>query len=144
MSVIKNKDNIETVYCIKKEKLTILDFVFAGSGFDLRVSFSRETPSRKFAREKSTYKRIKKRTSYIYKHLSFDLTTVIMEDNKVEDHLFEVELEIKDISKILNKTMTSHYLVHDSLLKIRDIIKFCDEIDNSAKLQFVKEKNYEE
>ncbi len=124
-------------YCIKKEKLAIFDFVFVGTGFDLRVSFSKEIPSKKFTEDKASYKRIKERTSYTFKHLSYDLTKVTMEENTVEDHLFEIELETKilDLSK-----MTSHYLIHDSLLKIKDMVKMCEEIDNDSKLEFVKEK----
>lgn len=126
--------------CIKKEKLAIIDFIFTGTGFDLRVSFSKETPSIRFAKEKANYKRIKERTSYNYKHLSYDLTKVTFEENTVEDHVFEIELETKnfDLSK-----MTSHYLIHDSLLKIKDMIKMCEEIDEKCLLQLVKEKVYE-
>jgi len=123
--------------CIKKEKLAIVDFIFSGSGFDLRVSFSRETPSKRFAIDKANYKRIKERSTYNFKHLAFDLTKVTMEENTVEDHLFEIELEIKQLD--LTK-MSSHYLIHDSLLKIRDMVKMCEEIDNLAKLEFIKEK----
>jgi hypothetical protein len=53
--------------------------------------------------------------------------------------VFEIELETKKLD--LTK-MTSHYLIHDSLLKIKDMVKMCEEIDNNAKLQFVKEKVY--
>jgi len=123
--------------CIKKEKLAIIDFIFEGSGFDVRVSLSKEVPSKNFAIEKATYKRIKERTSYTFKHLAFDLTKVTMEENGVEDHLFEVEVEIKllDLTK-----MTSHYLLHDAFLKIKDMVQMCEEIDPNNKLTFIKEK----
>jgi hypothetical protein len=124
--------------CIKKDKLAIIDFVFSGTGFDLRVSFSKEIPSSTlFPKEKATYKRIKERTSYNFKHLSFDLTKVTFEDNSVEDHVFEIELETKKLD--LNK-MTAHYLIHDSLLKIKDMVKMCEEVDNDCKLILKKEK----
>jgi hypothetical protein len=125
--------------CIKKDKLSVIDFIFSGTGFDLRVSFSKETPSNRFPKEKANYKRIKQRTSYNFKHLAYDLTKVTFEDNTVENHVFEIELETKKLD--LTK-MTSHYLIHDSLLKIKDMVKMCEEIDNNAKLQFVKEKVY--
>jgi hypothetical protein len=125
--------------CIKKDKLVVIDFRFSGTCFDLRVSFSKEIPSNRFPKEKATYKRIKERTSYNFKHLSFDLTKVIFEDNTVENHVFEIELETK---KLDLTQMTSHYLVHDSLLKIRDMVKMCEEIDENAKVQFIKEKTY--
>jgi len=130
------KEDLKGV-CIKKEKLAIVDFIFAGSGFDLRVSFSKEVPSKRFAIEKANYKRIKERTSYNFKYLSFDLTKVTQRDNMVDDHLFEVELEIKQLDL---KKMTSHYIIHDSLLKIKDMIKMCEEIDLTCNLTFVKEK----
>jgi hypothetical protein len=123
--------------CIKKEKLAIFDFIFCGTGFDLRVSFSREIPSNNFPIEKAIYKRVKERHSYNYKHLSYDLTQVTLEDNSVEDHVFEIELEIKQID--LSK-MTSHYLIHDSLLKIKDMVEMCEEIDDNPSLELKKEK----
>ncbi len=122
--------------CIKKDKLAIVDFIFEGSGFDLRVSFSKEIPSNRFPVEKAIYKRIKERTSYNFKNLSFDLTKVTLENNSIENHVFEIELETKKLD--LTK-MTSHYIVHDSLLKIRDMVKMCEEIDNDSKITFVKE-----
>jgi len=125
--------------CIKKDKLALVDFIFTGTGFDLRVSFSKEIPSIRFPKEKANYKRIKERTSYNHKHLSFDLTKVTLEDNAVENHMFEIELEIKIWDP---KKMTSHYLIHDSLLKIKDIVKMCEEIDEHCKLELVKEKVY--
>lgn len=125
--------------CIKKEKLAIIDFSFLGSGFDVRVSFCKEIPSNKFHKDKANYKRIKERSTYNYKHLSYDLTKVTFEDNTIEDHSFEVELEIKEID--LNH-MTSHYLIHDSLLKIKDLIKMCEEIDSDCRFQLIKEKIY--
>lgn len=125
--------------CIKKEKLAIIDFIFSGTGFDLRVSFSKEIPSNKFSKEKANYKRIKERTSYNFKHLSFDLTKVTFEDNTIEDHVFEIELETKKLDLSI---MTSHYLAHDSLLKIKDMVKMCEEIDDNCKIDFVKEKIY--
>lgn len=123
--------------CIKKEKLAVFDFIFSGTGFDLRVSFSREEPSKRFDKEKANYKRIKNRTCFVFKHLSFDLTQVTMEENTVEDHLFEIELETK---KLDLEKMTSHYLIHDSLLKIKDLVKMCEEINDDCKLDLAKEK----
>ncbi len=134
---ITEKDQKGT--CIKKDKLAVIDFIFSGTGFDLRVSFSKETPSNRFPKEKASYKRIKERTSYNFKHLSFDLTKVTFEDNTVEDHVFEIELETR---KLDLTAMTSHYLIHDSLMKIKDMVKMCEEIDDNSKLMLVKEKVY--
>ncbi len=134
MSVTKD----ETI-CIKKEKIATFDYAFKGSGFDLRISFSREIPTKKFDLEKYNYKRIKDRTSFLHKHLSYDLTKVTMDDNNIEDHLFEVELEIKKID--LTK-MTSHYIIHDALLKITDLVKICEDIDYDYSLKLTKENVY--
>lgn len=125
--------------CIKKEKLAVVDFIFEGAGFDVRVSFSKEVPCSVFPIEKATYKRKKDRTSFLFRNLSYDLTKVTHEDNTVEDHTFEVELEIKSMD--LTK-MTSHYLIHDALLKIKDLVQMCEEVDYSAELTLVKEKVY--
>lgn len=125
--------------CIRKDKLSVVDFIFSGTGFDLRISFSKEMPTNRFPKEKATYKRIKERTSYNFKHLSYDLTKVTFEENTVEDHVFEIELETKklDLSK-----MTSQYLIHDSLLKIKDMVKMCEEVNEDCHLDFIKEKIY--
>lgn len=123
--------------CIKKDKLAVIDFVFSGTGFDLRVSFSKENPSNRFPKEKANYKRIKERTSYNFKHLSYDLTKVTLENNTIEDHVFEIELETKKLDLTI---MSSHYLIHDSLMKIRDMVKMCEEIDDDAKITLIKEK----
>jgi hypothetical protein len=125
--------------CIKKTKLATIDFRFEGSGFDLRVSFSKEEPSNRFAPEKATYKRKKERTSYFWKHLSFDITKVTMEENTIENHLYEIELETRKLD--LTK-MTSHYYVHDSLLKIKDMVEMCEPLESNPKLVFIKEKKY--
>lgn len=128
--------------CIKKEKLTVLDFTFVGSGFDVRVSFSREVPCKRFSKDKCVYKRIKDRNSFRYTNeytdLSYDLTKVTMEDNTVEDHFFEVELEINNLE--LSKA-SSHYIAHNCLLKLKDIIEMCEEIDEDFKVEFKKEKH---
>lgn len=133
---ITRHENGDTV-CIKKEKLAMVDFAFLGSGFDVRVSFSTENPEEAFDIGDSTYERKKNRVSYEYKHLSYDMTEVIMEDNGVEDHIYEVEIEVK---KLDLKNMSSHYLVHDALLKITDLIKMCEEVDDEFRLEFQKEK----
>jgi hypothetical protein len=133
MTVINNQ-----VKYIKKEKLAIFDYIFKGSGFDIRISFSKETPIKQFT-EIAKFKRSKDRCSLSRGHLSYDLTKVKMEDNGVEDHLFEIELEIKELNL---KKMTSHYIIHDAMMKITDMIELCEVIDDDYKLEFVKEKIY--
>jgi len=126
--------------CIRKEKLAVVDFSINDSGFDMRVSFSKEIPSKRFDISKSNYARVKERSSFHHKHLRFDMTNVTVEDNTVEDHLFEIELEIMEIDFT---KMSSHYLIHDALLKINDMVNMCEEEDNeicSHKIVLIKEK----
>jgi hypothetical protein len=124
--------------CIKKEKLGVFDFMFDGSGFDIRVSFSKETPSKRYAKDKASYKRNKERTRYLFKNSFFDTTKVTVDDNGVEDNLYEIEIETK---KLNLKETSSHYFIHDALLKIRDVVKMCEDIDESeSKIIFMKEK----
>lgn len=125
--------------CIIKEKLATVDFIFAGTGFDIRVSFSRETPTSKFPKEKASYIRIKDRISYLHENVSYDFTKVTTKNNTVDVNVYEVELEIKNIN--LEK-FTSHYLIHDSLLKLKDVVQMCEDIDADAKLVQTKEKTY--
>lgn len=136
LTINKNNSNIE---CIKKEKLTVLDFNLQGSGFDLRVSISKETPVDLIDINKSNFKRNKERSTFIYKHLSYDLTKVTYENNSLENNTYEIELELNKID--LNK-MTSYYIVHDALLKIRDIILLCENIEGNPKFILCNSQHY--
>lgn len=117
--------NGETI-CIKKEKIKTFDFNFIGSCFDIRVNFAKETPCRKFVPKQDSFCRSKNRTSYIVDGLSFDLTTVTTKDSGTT---YSFELEIKDF-----KRASSHYIIHDCFLKIKDIIEFCSPLDPSHEL----------
>lgn len=135
---ITSKNGEET--CLKKEKLAVVDFELIGSGFDVRVSFSRETPVSPFNKSEYDYVRKKNRNSYFYTNFSYDLTDVITEDNSVEDHTYEFELEIV---KLDLKKMSSVYIVHDSLLKITDVVKMCEEdLNEDYEYKFSNEKIY--
>lgn len=126
--------------CLKKEKLAIIDFELIGSGFNVRVSFSREIPTSPFDASKADYMRKKNRSSFFYKNFSYDLTDVITEDNGVEDHTYEFELEI---IKLDLKKMSSAYIIHDSLLKITDVVKMCEEdLHEDYEYVFSSEKIY--
>ena len=60
-----------------------------------------------------------------------------MEENTIENHLYEIELETKTLD--LTK-MTPHYFIHDSLLKIKDIVNICEPLEGDPKLVFIKQK----
>ena len=53
----------------------------------------------------------------------------------------QIEIETKKIDGILDK-MTSHYFIHDILLKAKDIIEMCEPLEGEQKLVFVKEKKF--
>lgn len=125
LTVHENGDSV----CIKKEKLKNIDFEFQGTGFDLRVSFSKEIPTEKFSLEKSNYVRIKERTSYCHEHLSYDLTKVEYIVNAVKNYSYSIELEIKKLP-----LMSIGYLFHDALLKMKDIADICEEIEDLDEL----------
>lgn len=114
--------------CIKKNKLEVHDFVISGSKFDLRVSVSRELKTNKFQQEKANYIRVKDRTSYVHDIWSYDLTTIRSKDSN-EPISYEFELEVLNF-----KDTTIHYLMHDGLIKIMDIIQMCEIIDDDSKI----------
>ena len=116
---------------IKKEKLAILDFSLNGP-FDIRVSISREIKmaSKDFNDKAVSYQRLKNRTSFLYKSWSFDLTELEFEENSIKQKVFEVELEVD-----LSKDDDVLYLIHSSLLKVRDLSLFCE--NESQDLQFI-------
>ena len=121
--------------CIRKEKLCKLDFRFEGTPFDIRVCFSQEIPItiEDFKKEKKNYYiRQKDRMSYKYKTWIFDITEVRLEDNTVETINCEVELECNLLESLESKS--SKYIVHSSLLKVKDLINMCEKIENETKL----------
>jgi hypothetical protein len=130
--------------CIKKNKLCTVDFTFNGTPFDIRVCFSTETPvdvgKFKPKKPKDIYNREKDRVSYKYKSWSYDVTSVKTIDNTIEDVIFEFELEC-DVKESL-KTMDINYMIHSSLLKMKDIVNMCEKIEDSSKLEFYNTKEY--
>lgn len=114
--------------CIKKIKLKTLDFEFKGTGFDIRVAFSREIKSNRFPIEKAEYTRKKDRTSYNYNYVKYDLTEVKNTINNVLYTNYEVEIELNKFDPI---KMSSRYVIHGALLKIKDLAQMCEEIDDN-------------
>ncbi len=123
--------------CIKKTKIAVFDFTFKGTAFDIRVSISTETPVNRFQPDKAEYKRSKDRNSFEYKNWRYDFTTVSIVENTIETKSYEVELE--SIKPDLSKT-SSYYFCHDAFLKLTDLIKMCDPIEDNPKIVFVSEK----
>jgi hypothetical protein len=78
------------------------------------------------------FQRHKERSSFLYKHWSWDLTIVSSGSsnsnrNKLSASDYEVELEVIDIG---NKMTDLEYILESSLMKIKDLIKMCEKADN--------------
>lgn len=125
--------------CIKKTKMAVFDFTFNGTAFDIRVSISKETISNRFQPDKAEFKRSKDRVSFEYKNWSYDFTTVSTIDNTIDTKSYEVELESTGLD--LTKR-SSYYFCHDAFMKLTDLIKMCDPIEDNSKIIFVSEKIY--
>jgi len=136
--LVKNRSTV-----IKKEKIASFDFSLLNTPFDIRVSISREIKMsiKDFKETSNSYRRHKNRTSFSYKSWSFDLTEISYEENSVKYNLFEVELEIENLKSDIN------YIIHSSLLKVRDMALFCeDEGPTSFKLmkKYINKSNNDE
>jgi hypothetical protein len=135
-------DSSEQPLIIKKTKLCTLDFQFDDDDpgpFDIRVSFSTEEPMDSFDETYVTHTRIKTRTSFEYKDYVYDLTIVESVENSVTKKEYEIELEIRGLKRLL-KDYSNYYLVHDALLKMRDLCSLCEKVGKECKLIFIQEK----
>jgi len=121
-----------TRICIKKESLAKINVRYNGSPFDIRISISKESSIKpdKFDEKSCTLSRIKNRTRYTYKDHYYDLTKLTIVDNTVEQKFYQIELEIINIKKSLDKKHID-YILHDSLLKINDMINMCEPVDGT-------------
>lgn len=126
-------DEVKTTTCIKKIKLKTIDYRFEGTGFDIRVSLSSEIPSPKFSPTLAQMQRYKERTSYVRKHLRYDLTKVTTSENALKKVSYEVEVESMRVPP--STEMSRQYFVHDMLLKIGDIVSMCEPVET---LHFVQ------
>ncbi len=113
-------NNITTY--LKKQKLYTIDCKCTNGPFDVRISISREIllDISDYKDDKdSRYKRIKNRTSYIYKNWKYDLTEVTTHNNSLIEKSFEIELEIISTDR--------EDIVKSSFSKLKDISKLCDD-----------------
>ena len=120
----KNENGI-----IHKKRLETVNFSFKGTPYDFRICVSTETPCNIKSFKHSLIRR-KNRFSYIHKECRLDLTKIEEEtsDEIVENEEFEVEL-IK-----LNSSTSDLYRAHSAILKIRDIINICEEINDKSQV----------
>tara|TARA_Y100000389_G_C17342916_1_gene454318 strand:- start:277 stop:894 length:618 start_codon:yes stop_codon:yes gene_type:complete len=114
---------------IYKKRLETFNFMFKGTPYDFRICVSTET-SCTLASFKHSLVRKKNRISYIYEECKLDLTKIEEETNDeiIENEEFEVEL-IK-----LNSSTSDVYRAHSALLKIRDIINICEQINDKSEI----------
>ena len=129
--------------CIKKVKLVTMDFTFENTPFDVRVCISQEHPRDidNFEDNEIIFKREKDRLSYKHKAWSFDITTIKTIENTIEDITFEVELEVSNLQKALEDYSTK-YLVHSSLLKIKDLVAMCETVEDTSELKEISIKEH--
>ena len=99
----------EETSTVKKKKISKNDFILPNECLDVRCSVSQEVPQPDFAIEEVQevdFVRCKKRTSYIRKNLSIDLTIVTGDPEDMDDESdssYEVELEMINPKDIRNE-----------------------------------------
>lgn len=109
-----------TSVCVKKEKKAVHDI--PKSPLDIRLSISTETPVKQ-PDDEATRNVIRKRTSFIRKNVSIDLTEIhgntgdIDEEQKV---MYQIEIEIIDPKKL-----QSIFDVYTAIWKITNVLNIC-------------------
>lgn len=96
----------EETSTIKKKKISKKDFILPDECLDVRCSISQEMPQPNFEINEVDCVRCKKRTSYVRKNLSIDLTIVTGEPEDMDDETdssYEVELEMINPKDIRNE-----------------------------------------
>jgi hypothetical protein len=111
----------EQVSCITKHNLGNFDQILKDQMFDVRVSASLENPAT-YDQEKDmfTHERKRKRTSFVRKGLSIDLSIVENSDKDSENQLvYQAELEIVEPASELNDVkLANHYQKVFDLMKL--------------------------
>lgn len=100
-------DETEEVENIKKTKITKIDHSIPNEPLDIRFCASKEEPVEQDEDEVMDYVRCKKRTSFIRKNLSIDMTIVTGQPDDLDDEeeeTYEIELEIIDPKKVTSST----------------------------------------
>lgn len=120
LRVIFDEERDEQVACISKLTIGTLDQVLQNEKLDVRISASLENPAvYDNERDMFTHERKRKRTSFLRKGLSIDLSVVENCDKDAENPLvYQAELEIVEPASDLNDTkLMNHYQ------KIFDVLK---------------------
>jgi hypothetical protein len=114
-------DRTGTSVCIRKEKMIVTDMTSVP--LDVRMAVSKEIPVPQ-PHDEAIRNVTRKRTSYIRKNVSIDLTEVQGSTGDIDDErktVYQIEIEI------LNPTsLTSIFDVYTILWKISDVLKICE------------------
>lgn len=118
-------DDTDEMKCMKKTKIKKFDVVLEDQPYDVRFCVSNEIPVESSEDEVMDYMRMKKRTSFVRKNLSIDLTVVTGQPDDLDDEAdetYEVELEIIDPKKI-----TSDNQLFNMIFKIQCLLNILDD-----------------
>ena len=118
-------DVTDEMTCMKKTKIKKFDVVLEDQPYDVRFCVSNEIPVESSEDEVMDYMRMKKRTSFVRKNLSIDLTVVTGQPDDLDDEAdetYEVELEIIDPKKI-----TSDNQLFNMIFKIQCLLNILDD-----------------
>ena len=112
LRVLYDEDKDEQVSCIAKYKMAHIDQNLTESPYDLRVAVSIENPVA-YDSEKDVFvkERKRKRTSFLRKGLSIDMSIVESDEKDSENpYVYQVELEIVEPAKDLSDVkISNHY-----------------------------------
>ena len=118
-------DDTDEMTCMKKTKIKKFDVVLEDQPYDVRFCVSNEIPVESSEDEVMDYMRMKKRTSFVRKNLSIDLTIVTGQPDDLDDEAdetYEVELEIID-----PKNITSDNQLFNMIFKIQCLLNILDD-----------------
>jgi len=114
-------ETTEETKSIIKKRITKLDHVIPGQPLDVRFSTAQEDPIGDIScEEEMDFMRCKRRTSFIRKNLSIDMTIVTADPDDPDDeseNFYEIELEIIDPLEV-----QSDKLLYNIIFKIQSIL----------------------
>ncbi len=122
LRVVYDEDKDEQVECVTKHKVAHLDQTISNAPLDVRVGVSIETPV-SYDPDKDVFtKEIRRRrTSFVRKGLSIDLSIVENDDKDSENqYLYQVELEITQVTSDPVKLANHYQKVFDVLKLIQN------------------------
>ena len=124
------------IYKISKNVKFKKDFIYENSPYDIRIAAAEENYSTSSLETidilKCKFIREKKRTKFFYKqNYVIDITKVNEIINTVSKEKYEVEVELININDLKENIK---YTAHSALLLIRDMINFCEELNEDSEL----------